>query len=257
MQVQVVRLIEVLPQIIEWVQQKLLSRFNDFINIGTFKNGLSATVSKSGWILDTILQSGHAIIGLAITLILTPVVTFYLLRDWDKVLNWITKHLPKTIKPTVIQLAKECDQILGEFLRGQLLVMLGLAIIYGLGLTLIGLRVGIIIGLIGGLLSIVPYLGSAFVVLGASIAALVQFGTWHSLIGVAAVFIIGQIIESYILTPYLVGERIGLHPVTVIFAVMAGGTLFGFFGVLLALPVAAVLKVLLRYFIKHYHLLGA
>ena len=134
--------------------------------------------------------------------------------------------------------------------------MISLGLIYGIGLTLIGLKIGIVIGLLGGLLSIVPYLGSFFVLLTASVTALVQFGYWQILFWVLGVFIIGQILESYILTPWFVGERIGLHPVVVIFSIMAFGSLFGFFGILAALPAAALMKVFLIFIQDRYDLLN-
>ena len=142
--------------------------------------------------------------------------------------------------------------MLGAFLRGQFLVMLILGVMYGIGLWAVGLDLGLLIGIIAGLLTFVPYLGpTSGVVLGV-IAALVQYGDWKHVLGVLAVFGIGQVIESYLLTPKLVGDRIGLHPVAVIFAVLAGGQLFGFLGMLLALPVAAVANVLLRYAHERY-----
>ena len=148
---------------------------------------------------------------------------------------------------TVRRLALESNEVLGGFIRGQLLVMLILGILYAVGLWWVGLDLGILIGLLAGLLTFVPYLGPAAIVIVGGLAALVQYGDWQQLAGVAMVFSIGQIIESFVLTPMLVGDRIGLHPMAVIFAVMAGGTLFGFLGMLLALPVAAVVNVLLRY----------
>lgn len=131
--------------------------------------------------------------------------------------------------------------------------MIAMGFIYGIGLTLVGLKVGMTIGLLGGMLTLVPYLGSIFVVVMGVLTAIVEYGTYQQVIAVLVVFLIGQAIEGYGLTPYLVGERIGLHPVAVIFAVMAGGTLFGFFGVLVALPTAAVIMVLLRFLRKQYH----
>lgn len=252
-QKQVVEFIDVLPSIISWLQNTLLPRLSEYINLSTLKTTVSATLSKTSWLFDTVVQSSYTLIEWIVYLVLTPVVTFYLLRDWDIILAKIKNLIPKSIKPSVIKLAKECDEVLGAFFRGQLIVMLCLCVIYGVGLTIVGLQVGLTIGIIGGLLSIVPYLGSTFVVVVASLTALVQFGTWESLIGVGVVFLIGQALEGYVLTPNLVGNRIGLHPVAVIFAVMAGGSLFGFFGVLLALPVAAVIMVLIRHANEHYH----
>src|SRR6185312_2310234 len=150
-------------------------------------------------------------------LVLIPVVAFYLLRDWDRLVAAIDRLLPRSIQPTIAHLARESDAVLGAFVRGQLLVMLALGVYYGGTLSLVaGLSVGVLIGMIAGLLSFVPYLGF--------------------ITGFGAVFIVGQLLEGYVLVPKLVGEKIGLHPVAVIFAVLAGGELFGFIGVLLALP---------------------
>lgn len=159
----------------------------------------------------------------------------------------IREMLPRAMEPTVVRLAGECDEVLGAFLRGQLMVMLALGAVYSTGLWLIGLDVALIIGMAAGLLSFVPYLGFAIGLLAASIAAIVQYQDIMHFLMVLAVFGVGQMLEGMVLTPWLVGDRIGLHPVAVIFAVMAGGQLFGFFGILLALPVAAVVMVLLRH----------
>jgi len=160
--------------------------------------------------------------------------------------------VPRDHTATVSRLAQESSLVLGGFLRGQLLVMLILGILYGVGLEVIGLDVGILIGVVAGVLTFVPYLGPATVIVLGGLAALIQFGDWQHLVGVLAVFGIGQVIESMWLTPKLVGDRIGLHPAAVIFAVLAGGQLFGFLGMLLALPVAAIANVLLRYAHERY-----
>jgi predicted PurR-regulated permease PerM len=149
-------------------------------------------------------------------------------------------------------LASEMDEVLGHFLRGQLLVMLSLGLIYSVGLWVVGLNVALVVGMIAGLASVVPYLGFIIGIVSAIVAALVQFGDITSLIGVVIVFGIGQALESMVLTPMLVGDKIGLHPVAVIFAIMAGGQLFGFVGVLVALPVAAMIMVLLRHVHSRY-----
>jgi predicted PurR-regulated permease PerM len=206
----------------------------------------------AAWLWKSVLHSGFALIEWVAHLVLIPVVTFYLLRDWDKVVKGVRELLPRSSEPTIVKLATECDDVLSAFFRGQLLVMLSLATIYSIGLSLVGLQVGLMIGLIAGLLSLVPYLGFIVGIVTASIVAYVQFGTLSSLFLVWLVFMVGQVIESTFLTPNLVGNRIGLHPVAVIFSVLAGGTLFGFFGVLLALPVAAVIMVLLRFFYQRY-----
>lgn len=251
---QISTLIEETPNILSWMQETMIPWLKTKINIATLKTTLSSALPKADSIFNTLLQSSFTIIDWLINLVLTPIVTFYLLRDWDSLCHGIANLLPKSNKKVIVDLAHECDQVLSAFFRGQLLVMIALCFIYGIGLTLIGLQVGPIIGVLGGLLSIVPFLGSVFVVVASSITALVQFHTWQPLLWVFAVYLVGQITESYVLTPHFVGSRIGLHPVAVIFSVMAGGALFGFFGILVALPAAALIKVLLRFIHQRYRL---
>ena len=198
-------------------------------------------------VLGYVSRSGFALLGMIANIVLLPVLTFFFLRDWDLMVERVGALIPRDHFPVVRKLALESDAVLSGFLRGQLLVMLILGVMYGVGLWGVGLDLGILIGVIGGLLTFVPYLGPAAVIVLGGIASMVQFGDWQHLAGVAVVFTIGQIIESYWLTPKLVGDRIGLHPMAVIFAVLAGGQLFGFLGMLLALPVAAVTNVLLHY----------
>jgi len=202
--------------------------------------------------LGYLSRSGFALLGWAANVVLIPVLTFFFLRDWDMFVERAAALVPRDHAPTVSRLARESSEVLGGFLRGQLLVMLILGVLYAIGLRVLGLDLGILIGVIGGLLTFVPYLGPATILVLGGIAAVVQFGDWQHLAGVVAVWGIGQVIESYWLTPKLVGDRIGLHPVVVIFAVFAGGALFGFLGMLLALPVAAIGNVLLRYAHERY-----
>jgi predicted PurR-regulated permease PerM len=183
------------------------------------------------------------------------VVTFYLLRDWDFLVERIRELIPRNVEPLVSELTKQCDQVLGAFMRGQLMVMLALGTIYAIGLGIIGIELALLLGMIAGLASIVPYLGFIIGILVSSVAAMMQFQDINILFYVAIVFTIGQLIEGFLLTPMLVGDKIGLHPVAVIFAIMAGGQLFGFAGVLLALPVAAVIMVLLRF--AHLRYIGS
>ncbi|MNZ36121.1 hypothetical protein D3C78_535340 [compost metagenome] len=179
---------------------------------------------------------------------LIPVVSFYLLRDWDLMMAKIRGLLPRQREERLVALAGECHEVLGAFVRGQLLVMLALGVIYASGLMLVGLELGLLIGLLAGLAAIVPYMGFIIGIGAAMVAGLFQFGgDPYPLLAIAAVFMVGQALEGMVLTPLLVGDRIGLHPVAVIFAILAGGELFGFTGVLLALPVAAVIMVLLRH----------
>jgi predicted PurR-regulated permease PerM len=203
-------------------------------------------------VIANISQSGLAMLSAVANLVLIPVVTFYLLRDWDVLVEKFGSLIPRYYFGTVSNLAKQCHETIGAFFRGQLLVMGALSVIYAIGLMLIGLDLGLLIGLLAGIASIVPYLG-AIVGIGAGLfAAFFQFGDITHLVLVVVVFSVGQTLEGTVLTPKLVGDRIGLHPVAVIFAVLAGGQLFGFVGILLALPAAAVIMVLLRQVHQNY-----
>lgn len=206
----------------------------------------------AGNVLSIMTQSGGRFLVWITSLVLIPLVTFYLLRDWRLLMHTLRDILPRNIEPTVVELTENCDEALGGFLRGQLMVMLGLGLIYALGLWIVDLNNAIAIGLIAGLVSFVPYLGTITGVLLAGTTAVIQDFSFFFLLSVGAVFVVGQLIESFVLTPKLVGDRIGLHPVLVIFAVMAGGQLFGFAGVLLALPAAAAGTVIVRFAYNNY-----
>jgi predicted PurR-regulated permease PerM len=210
----------------------------------------------AGGILGDVLQAAGtnslALIGVVANILLLPVVLFYLLRDWDKFIAGIGELIPRDVIAKTTEITQEIDQMLAEFLRGQLTVMLTMSVFYSAGLWLAGLDNALPIGIIAGLLNFVPYLGPA---LGMGLALLVgalQFSSLSQIVPVLAVFGIGQLIESNVITPKLVGERIGLHPVVVIFALLAGGQLFGFAGVLLALPVAATIAVALKHTKDNY-----
>lgn len=203
-------------------------------------------------VVAKVSKSGMALVGWILNLVMIPVVAFYLLRDWDVLVARIHALIPRSIEPVVSRLARESDDVLGAFLRGQLSVMVALGVFYGAGLWLTGINVGPLIGMIAGLISFVPYLGAITGVLMGVIAALVQYQDWFHVALVLGVFVVGQTLEGYVLVPKLVGDKIGLHPVAVIFAVLAGGELFGFLGVLLALPVASVVMVVLRYLYERY-----
>lgn len=252
-----------LPGYIDWLRHEVLPRLQSRFGLeqtGFDKGDLQKTLmdnwQKAGGLMANVIgsvsRSGLAVLGWLVNIMLIPVVTFYLLRDWDILVARICALLPVSTEPTVVRLAKASDAVLGAFLRGQLLVMLGLGTIYSVGLWIIGLDLALLIGVIAGLVSFVPYLGFFVGFLMAGIAALVQFHELLPLAYVLIVFGIGQLIEGFLLTPLLIGERIGLHPVAVIFAVLAGGQLFGFLGVLLALPIAAVIRVLLGYAHERY-----
>lgn len=234
-----------------WVEQRFDVELREQLALDQVATTITANWRESTDIAATIVarvsRSSLALFGWLASLALIPVVTFYLLRDWDVLVRRVRELLPRRSEATIARLASECDEVLGAFLRGQLLVMLALGLIYTVGLWLLGLDLALLIGMVAGVASIVPYLGTIIGVSAALVASVFQFGDlWH-LLGVAAVFVVGQMLEGMLLTPLLVGDRIGLHPVAVIFAVLAGGQLFGFVGVLLALPVAAVVMVLLRH----------
>jgi predicted PurR-regulated permease PerM len=252
-----------LPTWIDWFQTRaapwLEAHFGistDVLDTQQLISMLQAHWKEAGGIATAVLgrvsKSGLTIVGWALNIVMIPVVAFYLLRDWDIMVDRIHALIPRSIEPVVVRLARESDDVLGAFLRGQLSVMVALGILYGVGLWLVGLSVGPLIGMIAGLISFVPYLGAITGVVMAVIAALVQYQDWTHVALVLMVFAIGQSLEGYVLVPRLVGEKIGLHPVAVIFAVLAGGELFGFLGVLLALPVASVVMVLLRYAHERY-----
>ncbi|MBT2766205.1 AI-2E family transporter [Stenotrophomonas sp. ISL-67] len=194
-------------------------------------------------------RSGFAMVTWVVNILLLPILAFYFLRDWDKLVERVASTIPRNHVATITKLARESNEVLGAFIRGQFLVMVALGLIYAIGLSLVGLKLGLLIGLIAGLISFIPYLGATTGIVMAVLAALVQAQGFDLklLLLVGMVFTAGQLLESYVLTPRIVGDKIGLHPVAVIFAVMAGGQLFGFLGMLLALPVAAVSNVLLRY----------
>ncbi|HEY5850258.1 MAG TPA: AI-2E family transporter [Lysobacter sp.] len=239
-----------------WVERRTGFEITDSLDFTHIAQLIRDNWDQAGGIATTMLgylsRSGSAVLAMVANIALLPVIAFFFLRDWDLLVERVASLIPRNHLPTVERLARESSDVLGAFLRGQFLVMLVLGVMYGLGLWAVGLDLGILIGLIAGLLTFVPYLGPASGIILGVIAALVQYGDWQHVAGVLAVFGIGQVIESYVLTPKLVGDRIGLHPVAVIFAVLAGGQLFGFLGMLLALPVAAVVNVLLRYAQERY-----
>ena len=203
-------------------------------------------------------RSGFAMVAWIANIVLLPILTFYFLRDWDLLVEKVAALIPRDHLDTVSRLARESNDVLGAFLRGQFVVMVALGAIYAIGLQLVGLKVGVLIGIVAGLISFIPYLGATTGVVMAVVAALVQAQGFdlRLLVLVGVVFTVGQLLESYVLTPRIVGDKIGLHPVAVIFAVMAGGQLFGFLGMLIALPVAAVANVLLRFASERYRQSG-
>ncbi|HEY2624297.1 AI-2E family transporter [Dyella sp. Tek66A03] len=260
---QVDNLVQNLPRYVDWarntampwVQAKLHldpSAFDTDRLMAQLKEHIGSIGDAASTLLGKISRSSLGMVMWLTNLVLIPVVAFYLLRDWNRLVTWIDRMLPRSVEPTIRHLANEADSVLGAFVRGQLLVMLALGIFYGASLTIMGLSVGPLIGMVAGLLSFVPYLGFIVGFGSALIAAVVQYGDWNHILLVVGIFTAGQLLEGYVLVPRLVGEKIGLHPVAVIFSVLAGGYLAGFLGVLLALPAASVILVLLRYLAERY-----
>jgi predicted PurR-regulated permease PerM len=215
------------------------------------KHAMLSHGQSAGGIVEKLLpwlsSSGGAIIGVVVDLLLTPVAMFYLLRDWNIWLGRIDDLVPRHLHARTTEIVTEVDRILAEFLRGQISVMLLMSAYYVLVLWLVGLQFALPIGIVAGMLVFVPYLGMVTGLVLATLAAVMQFTAFSDVVLVWAVFAAGQLLEGMIITPWLVGERVGLHPLVVIFSLLAFGQLFGFFGLLLALPLAAISLVGLRY----------
>ena len=215
-------------------------------------NYAGTVIEWASGLIANIWKGGIALFNVLSLIVITPVVAFYLLRDWDRIVARLNSYLPQEAAPTIRENMRAIDDTIAGFVRGQASVCLALAAYYGTALSLVGLESGLLVGLGTGAISFIPYLGAATgLTIGVGIA-LVQFSNWLPIGGVALIFIIGQTAESYVLTPRLVGDRIGLHPVWIIFALLAGGALLGFTGVLLAVPAAAVIGVLIRFGLSRY-----
>ncbi|MCC8539233.1 AI-2E family transporter [Xanthomonas axonopodis pv. poinsettiicola] len=263
---QIMTLIDALPQMrtwaigtaIPWLEAKTGVQLMAWLDPERLIDWIRSHWEQAGGAAKTffgyVSRSGFAMVTWVINLALLPILAFYFLRDWDRLVERVAAVVPRAYIGTVSRLALESNDVLGGFIRGQFLVMLALGAIYATGLSIIGLNLGLLIGIIAGFISFIPYLGATTGIVLALLAAVVQAQglDLKLLIGVGVVFTVGQLLESYVLTPRIVGDKIGLHPVAVIFAVMAGGQLFGFLGMLLALPVAAVANVLLRYAHEQY-----
>lgn len=247
-------LVRVSDWLTPWLQQLGINVRLDSTGIKQIVAEHLATSKEQVW--STVLSSakigGTAVLGWMATLFLVPIVLFYLLVDWHALLQRCQNAIPRRWVSKSVDMAREVDGLLAQYLRGQLLVMLVLAAFYSIALAIAGFDVALPVGIITGLLGFIPYIGFGLGLVLALIAALLQFDGFQGLIAVAVIYSAGQVLESFFLTPYLVGERIGLHPVTVIFALLAFGQLFGFVGVLLALPASAALSVALMHVRRHY-----
>ena len=201
--------------------------------------------SLDGW-LTSLRIGGSVALAVVGNVVLIPVALFYLLADWDRFVAHVVGLVPQRMRPGFDGFVAEVDEVLGQYLRGQLTVMVILAVFYSAGLGLFGLDLALPIGIFSGLAVVIPYLGFGVGLVLALLAGLLQFAAWKAAVMVAVVFGLGQLLEGFVLTPRLVGERIGLHPLAVIFALLAFGQVFGFVGVLVALPASAILLVCLR-----------
>ncbi len=255
-----------IPAGIHWINYTFLPWLSDSFNLVPMEidtDQISSVVMdyvQTNYSADSIqamllklAQSGLNFIQIGGTIVLIPIIAFYFLLDWDRMLDSLRRLIPRPYEKTTLTIVSECHSVLGAFVKGQFLVMVLLGVVYAVGLQLIGLEIGLIIGMIAGLCSIIPYLGFAVGIIAAIIATFFQFGIdWWQLVLVGIVFMVGQAVEGYILQPFLLGDKIGLSPVAVVFAVLAGAQLAGFLGMLIALPVAAVIVVLLRHIREYY-----
>jgi predicted PurR-regulated permease PerM len=249
-------LIARLPELIEMFNAQVAPvlqaslGFTLHLDAAQFRQLVTENWSSAQDILPALLghlkSGGVVLIGFVANLFLIPLVMFYLLQEWPRILGELQHTVPRPWLQYTLRVINDIDSVMSEFLRGQLSVMLLLAVFYSVGLWLAGLKFALPVGVLTGLLVFIPFVGFGGGLVLAIMAALLQGEGWPPLIGVAVVYSLGQLLESFLLTPYLVGERIGLHPLAVIFALMAFGQLFGFVGVLVALPVSAALLVGLR-----------
>ena len=256
------RFIAVVPQyigsLIKKIEPLIIELQDRFPNLEPDKikdylrNNATNGLKLVGSVFRSVITGGFAFFNLLSLLLITPVVTFYMLRDWDKFIAKVDSLLPRSSKASIRQQAREIDRTLSGFIRGQFSVCVLLGTYYSLGLYFVGLELGVLVGFIAGLISFIPYVGSiiGFVVsLGIAFA---QFDSLMPIIQVVIVFITGQFLEGNFLTPKVVGENVGLHPVWVMFALLAGGVLLGFLGLMIAVPVAAIIGVLIRHAIENY-----
>ncbi|MGR3758011.1 MAG: AI-2E family transporter [Tranquillimonas sp.] len=255
---QAVALVDAAPRIAQNLQNFLTERFPDvFEPDSTIRQSLyslgEAIRSRGGQVLNTLLVSVSGIVNVLVLFVIVPVVAFYLLLDWDRMVARIDALLPRDHAPTIRQLAHEIDRTLASFIRGQGTVCLILGVYYSVALMAVGLQFGLVVGAIAGFLTFIPYVGA---LVGGGLAiglALFQFwGDWLWIFLVWAIFQSGQFVEGNFLTPKLVGDSVGLHPVWLLFALSAFGALFGFVGLLVAVPVAAALGVITRFAIDRY-----
>ena len=216
------------------------------------QDNLGKAAGLAGGLITGIASGGQAVLGALTTLVLTPIVAFFMMNEWERITSWIDSLLPRAKYETIRGLIRQIDSKLAGFVRGQITVAFVLAVIYAVALTLAGLKFGFLIGLGAGILSIVPLVGSTLGLLVSVVVAWLQSGEWGYVGLIAGIFLAGQFFEGNILTPKLLGKSVGLHPLWILFALLAGGSLFGIVGMLLAVPVAATIGVLGGFAISEY-----
>ncbi|MBX6367493.1 MAG: AI-2E family transporter [Rhodospirillales bacterium] len=262
LQAQISELARTVPRFVEMAQRildHLIAVAEEYTTPEVLQRAREAVGARIGdvvgWfarLLQTVLTSSVAFFNVLSLVFITPVVAFFLLRDWDRMLARIDSWLPRRHAPVIRAQAAKVDETLSGFVRGQGTVCLLLGAFYAIALALAGLDFGLVIGVFIGLISFVPFAGTMIgAMLSIGLAAL-QFGDWMHVLVIAGIFVFGQAVEGNVLTPKLVGDRVNLHPVWVIFALLAFGSLFGFVGVLLAVPIAAILGVLVRFALERY-----
>lgn len=259
---QVGALLDELPGLVDWYRTQVVPWAASTLDVqlpvdaerirGMAREALRDGGTLMQRLLPSVTSGGLALISVLGTIMLLPVLLMYFLLDWDRMSRAVLELVPRERLPAVQALLADIDRALSAFIRGQFMVMLSLSVFYAIGLKLAGLNSALSVGIITGMLAFVPYVGFALGFLLGTFAALLQFHALTGVLAVWAVFGIGQLLEGYVLTPWLVGDRVGLHPLWVLFAVLAGGALLGFVGVLLAVPTAAVLAVLARHARRHY-----
>lgn len=263
LQAQALRLVDALPtyrQALEDLLAPVAERLRAAVDTADWEQLRSEAQSYAsdafaalGQVVGRLWSGGMAVFNLVSLVIIMPVVAFYLLRDWPNLLAVIDSHLPRQHAATIRALAGQVDRTLAGFLRGQALVCLALGAFYAIVLSVAGLNYALLVGLVAGILSFIPFVGTITGFAMAMGIAFVQFDQWTMWALIAGLFALGQVLEGNVLTPRLVGGAIGLHPVWIMFAILAGGALFGFTGVLLGVPVAAVIGVLARFALERYH----
>jgi predicted PurR-regulated permease PerM len=239
-------------EVMAHLQERLGSSFVDQNLRDLVASQAGAMLSFVSSAISRLIGSGFAIFNVLTLVVVTPIVAFYLLRDWPRIIGRVDAWLPRRYASVLRAQAREVDRILSAWLRGQAICCVALAVFYCFGLSLVGLDLGLIVGLAAGLLSFIPYVGTITGAVTSLALAAAQFPTWHGVLKVGAVFVLGQLLEGYVIYPRFLGDRVELHAVWVIFALFAGGAAFGFLGVLLAVPAAATIGVIARYWLRRY-----